>query len=246
MPALLKDKRVLAAFKDPAEKPITVSDVAEAVQRKFFHGADLAIQEKRVNDHTEKVFEAMLMKRILSKEAKARGIHGARRLPVAGGAERELRWCSDASSDVAIKPSVRVDESEVQAYYETHKDGDYTNPELVTLDSIAFPDTAKAQAAFDKIRAGADFDWMKVNGDGIVSEESRTPELKGRTVTKSSMPQPLAKAIASALARANTGSYSTAGPCYVVKVARQVPAEVRPFEAVEERDHQEALQQRIS
>jgi parvulin-like peptidyl-prolyl isomerase len=229
MAALLKDKRVVVSFKDRAEKPITVGDVADAVQKKFFHGADLAIKEKRVNDHKEKVFDTMLMKRILMKEAKARGIHEsvAFRSQVE---QHENTVVFGRFVETAIRPSVRVEETAVKAYYEAHKD-DFTNPELVTLDSIAFPDVAKAQVALDKLRAGADFDWMRVNGDGILSEEEQDQELKGRTITTDSMPAALAKAL-SAAREGEYRLYSTAGRCYVLKVARRSPAAVRPMEAV--------------
>lgn len=69
-----------------------------------------------------------------------------------------------------VAKSIAIPEKELKAYYDSQS-GAFRQPERRTISQIPFPDQATAQAAYDKIEAGASFeDIAKERG---ISEEDR-------------------------------------------------------------------------
>ena len=65
---LRADGRVLAKVK--GEKPVTVGDLTAALEKKFFHGAERAAEEKKINRKKDQVLEEILNRRVTLMEAK--------------------------------------------------------------------------------------------------------------------------------------------------------------------------------
>ena len=76
---LLADDRTLAKVK--GEKPVTVADLSNALEKKFFHGAERAAQEKKINRRKDQTLEEILNKRVTIKDAGS-----------TNGTERYIYW----------------------------------------------------------------------------------------------------------------------------------------------------------
>jgi hypothetical protein len=126
-----------------------------------------------------------------------------------------------------------VKDEEVKAYYEERK-SEFSTSAFYTLDSIGFPSTAKAQAALDRLIAGTDFRWLKLNAADQLTEDQRDQNLEGRTLMATSMPEALKKLLAGTKAGDYRLYVSPSGAAYALQVAGYVPEQVRPLEDVRE------------
>lgn len=230
--ALSRDTRPLATLKGDA--PVTVADLAEGMQRRFFHGVEKAASdpEKKVNEEKLPVLEDVLNRRVIPLEARAQKIPESREYKDrVARAEDQLLF--EMYVKRAILPEVKVTEAEVKAHYERHK-GDYTAPEMVQLESLVFTQRADAQAAFEKLQKGAEWSWLKANAPGRVppAKEAQYAFPKGLVVT-ASLPAAAQKAVKGSRA----GDYrfyeaSATGPYEVLAVRDVRSSKVQDLEAV--------------
>jgi parvulin-like peptidyl-prolyl isomerase len=222
-----KDKRVLAQI--AGEKPITVADLTAELEKKFFHGIEKAIEEKSVNAQKVSTYEAMIYKRIFTKEALLERIQDS---------DEYKRTCAEYATSVLftaflnkiIIPDVKVEEAEALKYYESHK-ADYTYPALYRLDTITFPDQKLAQATLDKVTKGTDFKFLKGSTEGQVPFDDQVLRVDGAMpVTAKSLPADLAKLLSSTK-RGDYRLYAGRRNQYsVVQVLEVTPSEIQPFE----------------
>ena len=165
---LLQDKRVVAEIK--GEKSITVGELAATMEKKFFHGVEDAIKLKRVNDEKLPALEDMLLDRVLKMEARKQGID---RSDEYHSANRKFRDTLIFGMFVnkAVAPEIKVTNGEVEDYYKEHI-ADYSSPEMLKIKSLVFARKGDAEDAIDKLRKGAEFQWLQANTAGQVAANS--------------------------------------------------------------------------
>ncbi|MBP7147967.1 MAG: peptidyl-prolyl cis-trans isomerase [Acidobacteria bacterium] len=238
---LARDTRPVAQVK--GDKPVTVADLAAGMQQRFFHGVDKAVTAKRINREKRAVLDDVLNRRIVVAEARRRGIQDA---PEYG---RALAWKKEAylfGTFVArvIQPEVRVQEQDLKSYLAAHKD-EYTAPEMVRVDAIAFAARRDAEATLEKLRRGADFNWLKGNAAGQVTADKTVPLPEGLVVLDS-LPAGMRTALAGARA-GDTRFYGEGqGPFYVLRVSGHQDPKPLPLDAVREAVGRRVIDEKIA
>lgn len=222
--ALMKDKRPLVRIK--GEAPITVGDLAKEVRLKFFHGMDGPVREKKVNDLKQPLLDDLLARRLFLKEARERRLDesDAYRLDVA---EFRSAVLFGKFAEKVIVPEIKVKESDIKAYYESHK-AEYTFPAFYRLESLAFKDQKAAKKALDKLKAGTDFKWLRANADGVVPVEDSTLVLPNQPLNAST----LASELVDAIGGAGPGEYrifQERGQYHVVNVVDYTPPRAQEY-----------------
>lgn len=223
--ALKKDKRTLVRI--TGEKPITVAQLTAGLEKEFFHGFAEAAKSKRVNKQKATHLDSLISKVVVQKEARRLGLDQTAEYKEKV-AEYERSVLFGTYVEKAIVPGVKVEEKELQDYYQKHK-SEYSFPAFYKLETLGFYDVRTAQAAVDKLRAGTDFKWLKTNAEGQLKSSDLAFELEGATVSAKAMPPELAKA----LSGARKGDYrlhSEGVGHYVVHVVDEVPASEQPYE----------------
>jgi len=225
--ALAKDTRVLVRI--DGEKPITVADLAGALRDAHFHGVEEAIKEKKLNKEKYQALDAMLSRILVGAEARRQGIA---RTPEYQRAIADYRQSILFGAFVqrVILPEVTLAPEEVQQAYEDHK-SEYQYPAFYTLQSLGFSSPKSAQKAFDKLKAGTDFKWLKANADGQLPEDKRSIDFDGKTLTETGMTAELAKALAG-VKKGDLRLHAAPEGQYVIQVVGVTPSEVRPFDEV--------------
>ncbi len=230
--ALAADTRTLATIKGDA--PVTVADLAKGMERRYFHGAEQASTDpsKRMNSEKVPVLEDVINRRVVILEGKALKIEESREFK-----ERVTRAEDQVLFEMyvqrAIFPEVKVTEADLEAYYAKHQK-DYTTPEMVQLDSLAFSTRADAQDAFTKLQKGADWNWLGANAKGRLSaKESAQHGFPNGLVVMGALPAGAQKAIKGA----RKGDYrfyeeAATGPFLVVAVRDLRASQVQKLEAV--------------
>ncbi|HSN92772.1 MAG TPA: peptidylprolyl isomerase [Anaeromyxobacteraceae bacterium] len=227
--ALRKDRRVLAHIQ--GGKPITVADLTEAVLGGFYHGAEGALQRKKVNRQKTEIFDGLLSKRIVPLEIARLGIEKTPEFE-RRTAEGERSLLFTRLVEQVIAPQIKVEEDAIRAYYEKNRK-DFTYPAFYKLESLAFGDVKRAQAALDKLRSGTDFKWLNANAEGQVEASERRVRLEG-VLAASSLPKELAEALAGARAGDHRLHADPSSQFYVVHVIDVAPAREQPLEEVRE------------
>jgi hypothetical protein len=189
---MLDDKRVVAQIK--GDTPVTVADLAQAINEKFFHGVAGPIKEKKVNELKSELLNNVIAKKIIMREALTKGID---KNPVF------LEKVKDYKETVIfgvfveniVRREVRLTENELKAYYREHvKETEYTYPGMVRINALVFKSLENAQACVDKMRNGVDFKWLKDSAEGQVADDA--PDLlkfDGNLVVTTSLPEGLRK-----------------------------------------------------
>jgi parvulin-like peptidyl-prolyl isomerase len=227
IPALKKDKRVLAALQ--GAKPITVGELTGALVGGFYHGVERAIESKKANRQKADVFDGLLSRRIVPLEVKRLGIDESpefKRRVVAY--EDSLLFASFLKQVIA--PKVTVTEESVRKYFDAHRK-DYTYPAFYKLESLAFATAKEAQAAVDKLRSGTDFKWLNANSESQIPAAERKAKLDG-TIAATSLPKDLAEALAGAKVGDHRLYADPAQQFYAVHVVEIVPPQEQPYEEV--------------
>lgn len=226
--ALRKDRRALLTI--AGEKPVTVADLTAEIEKKFYHGAERAAGERRVNAQKQAVYESLAFRRLLDKEAKRRNVAATPAYQRAV-AEQEEGILFGVFVQRAIVPEVKVEEREGQEHYERHQ-AEYLYPQFYKLDGLAFADAAQAQAALAKLKAGTDMKWLRQNAPGQLPEADRKLQL-GATVAASALPEAMARALAGARA-GDVRLYAAPDGAYVLQVVSETPPAAQPYAEVRE------------
>jgi hypothetical protein len=241
---LLADDRTLAKVK--GENPVTVGDLTKALEKKFFHGAERAAGRKKLNPKKDQVLEEILNRRVTLKEAKRQKLD---RTEFYKTKTKEYRdgILFGAFVQKVIAPDVKVDEEELKSYYQAHI-GEYTFPEMVRINGLMFSDRKDAEETIEKLRKGADFQWLRANADGQVEagKGKNLLEFGGQMLDVTTLPEEVLKAISGA----SPGDYrlyaDPGNAYYVLDIRERVPARPMPFESVkgmmEKKVHAEKLQ----
>ncbi|MBE0568702.1 MAG: peptidyl-prolyl cis-trans isomerase [Deltaproteobacteria bacterium] len=227
---LRADERVLAAIK--GEKPVTVGDLTAALEKKFFHGAERAAEEKKINSKKEQTLEEILNKRVALLEAKKQKLERTDYFKVKAQEHRNGALFGTFVQKVIV-PDVKVGEEELHGYYQAHIN-EYTFPEMVRIDGLVFADKGPAESAIEKLRKGADFQWLRANADGQVDSAKGKDllEFKGQLLTVATLPDSVREAIAGAGA-GDYRLYADPGNAYyVLDLLERIPSRPMPLESV--------------
>jgi hypothetical protein len=240
---LLADTSVLAEIK--GEKPITVGDLTEALNLKHYHGLDKAATTKKVNAEKRLLLLSLIDRKIISKEALARGIDK--------GEEYQSRLRTFKNSTLfgmfierVVVPNVNVMESDLKAYFEAHK-GDYVYPEMMKLTSLVFGNKRDAESTLKSLRKGADIDWVRANATGLVATADDDPlSLHGRVLALKALPEDMHTVLAGAHAGDFRLYEGTEGRYYVLSVQEVIPPSQQPYEEVREKISASVLHNKIN
>ncbi len=230
MDKLLQDVRIVAEIK--GGEPVTVKELAEAVRAKYFHGLERAIASKKVNPRVKGVLEDILTKRAVAREAKRLKLEES---PAVRGMVREFEegLLFDAFVRKAVDPSVRVTDEELKKYLAEHA-SEYTTPEMMRLEGLAYVKSEDAQSALRRLRQGTEVQWIRANTDGQV-DPKKVPDLLEFPPGLVALPT-LPDGLRSVLAGAGIGDLrlyeAPGGPFYVVRIREVVPPSTQPYEAV--------------
>ena len=241
--AMKTDERPVARIQGGA--PITVAQLAEAMQQRFFHG----MQTKRptsVNGEKEPVLEDQINRRVVIAEARRLGLD---RTP--GFQSRMDRARRDilfgAYVERAIVPDVTYSDEDLKAWL-AENPAEFSQPEMVRFESVAFTARPDAERALARLDAGTEFSWLAANAAGRVPRSTLEdgPFPDGLVVT-TTLPEELRRSVKGARVGSGRLYAPPSGPVWLLRVAQYRPSspakldEVKP--AVAERVYAEKLQQ---
>jgi parvulin-like peptidyl-prolyl isomerase len=244
--AYLKDQRVVAEIK--GEKPITVAEMTEYLRRQFYHGVKRAAERKKLNAKKAPILQEMLYKRVLRKEALRLGIDQSEsyRTKVRN---YETSLIFGVFLVKAIVPDVKVKEDEIKDYYNHHIQ-EYTLPEMMKIQSLTFAKRSDAEDTLEKLREGADFQWIATHGEGQL--DSTAPGVllfEGKMLTTQDLPQGVQKAVSGARPGDFRLYASPEGHYYVLAIREVVSSKPQPYEdvrsAIARRVHEEKGRQAL-
>jgi len=225
--ALLKDKRVIARVK--GSKEVTVGELAQAVQMTFFHGIEEAIKLKHVNEAKYAAFNKLLYREIFDAEAVRQKIAESDEYKRAV-AEYRQGLIFDEFVRRAVLPDLKISEDEGRTYYEQHK-AEFTYPAFYALYSISFSTAKAAEKAYDKLKAGTDFKWLKANAEGQIAEDKRAIDFDGATLSARALPEDLAAKL-KATKPGDYRLYGSGGQHHLIVVKQVTPEQQQPYLSV--------------
>jgi parvulin-like peptidyl-prolyl isomerase len=230
--ALRRDTRVVARIRGGL--PLTVRDLTEAVEKKFYHGLAGAIERKRVNGDLPQILDRLMLERATLLEAKRLGIERDADF-LAALRDRTNGLLFEIFMKKVVDPEIKLQDGDLQAFYDAHRD-DYSSPEMMRLEGLAFHRKADAEAALARLRQGADIKWMRSNAAGQVDPGSDPSLLQfnGALLAVPSLPEEIRRALAGAAAGDCRYEGETAGPHYVLCVAERVASQPQSFDTVKD------------
>lgn len=240
---LLKDKRVLVEIR--GEKPITVGEFADYMKQQLFHGVDRAIEMKRLNKRKDKVLEEMLNKRVFRKEALRLGINKTESYKNKVK-EEENSLLFGAFVAKAIAPDIKLKEEELKGYYDRHIK-EYTYPEMMKIESLAFSKREDAEKAIVNLRQGTDFQWLRANAEGQVDKNTKgVLNFGGNLLSTKDLPDNVRKAVSGAKSRdfrllANPENYF-----YVLSIQEVIPPRPQPYPEAREQIAKKIYNEKIA
>jgi parvulin-like peptidyl-prolyl isomerase len=229
----LTDERVITEI--GGDEQIKVSDLAGAVQRKYFHGVERAIGKKDLKTQKYDALDGLIERKVLVKEAKLEGLEKTEEYAVLVRTyENSLVF--GMFMQMVVLPDIKVMESEVKTYYDGHR-SDYTSPEMTNLDSVVFKNRSDAEEAMRKLRAGDQLSWIKANTAGQIQLDKDDPDhliLNGNTVATTMMDEGLKTALSGADAGDFRMYVSPEGYFYVISVVSVYPPAIEDYLSVRE------------
>jgi parvulin-like peptidyl-prolyl isomerase len=227
---LLEDQRVVVEIE--GDQPVTVAQFSKAMQEKFFHGMKRVKGEKMIRTKHD-VLETLVRKQLLILEARKRGIDKtASYINMVERYERSILW--GVFIEKVVVRDVKLRDEDMRAYYHDHA-GDYLSSKKVRIHSLAFGKGADAVAALEKLRKGADFNWIKANVEGQL--DASTKDLMTFEEGLVSIDQ-MDPGVQKALSGVNAGDFrlyeSSQGHFHVLYITEVVPPQQQPYEQVRE------------
>ncbi len=235
--ALLKDTRVVAEIK--GDKPVTVGELTEQLRYQFFHGLDRAIERKRLNARKGVTLEGIIHRRLFRREALRRGLNKTEsyRSTVS---EYEASVLFGAFIRKVIQPGITLTEAEVKAYYDAHAK-EYAAPEMMRIRSLAFTTRGHAENAVEKLKEGAEFQWLAAHAEGQADGNAKGVwSFDGKPVMTGGLPDGMRKVLAGARAGDVRLYASGEGYFYVLAIQDVIPSKLQPYE-----DARQTLAQRV-
>ena len=229
---LLEDQRV--AVEIEGDQPVTVAQLSEGMQEKFYHGMKKLKGEKLIKTKHD-VVESLIQKRLFILEARKRGLDKtAAYKNMVEEYERGMLW--GAFIQKVVARDVKLRDEDLKAYYHDHA-GDYQSAKMVKIRSLAFGKEADAIAALEKLRKGADFNWIKANVEGRLDTSKEDDDLmisEDQLVPINAINPDAQKALSGVNAEDFRMFESKQGHFYVLYITEIVPPMQQPFEEVEQ------------
>jgi len=240
---MLKDTRDVATVE--GEKPVTVADLSKGMSERFFHGLERAAEGKQVNAKKREILDNLLEKRLFEKEESKRGIRNTEKF------RNKMKEYEDSVLfslfvQRVLFPDVKTNEEDLKAYYNDHA-GDYTTPEMMKVSSLVFETGEQAEKALDRLKKGADFNWMKSNTEGQV-DSSKTDVLSfpGTTMVIRNLPEGVRNALSGAKSEEYRLYQSPEGHFYVLYIRDVVPAALQRFEEVRDEIKKKVFNEKLN
>jgi parvulin-like peptidyl-prolyl isomerase len=231
--ALRTDRRVVAEIL--GGEPITVGELTARMEQRMFHGLERAAQQQRAGEAIPGTLDRIIQERAVVLEANRLGVPERPAFRSALQAREDGLLFGRFLSTV-IDPSVKVPDAELRAFHAEHR-ADYSSPEMMRIRSLVFRRRQDAQAALEKLRQGADLEWMRANAAGQVDPQDVDPEWRfdGKLVPVPALPEGARGAVAGAAA----GDYRFCeqpggGPFHVLWVTEAFPSRPQEYEAVKQ------------
>lgn len=229
---LLEDQRV--AVEIAGDQPVTVAELSQGMQEKFYHGMRNLKGEKLIKTKNE-VVRNLIQKRLFILEAKKRGLDKtAAYKDMVEEYERGMLW--GAFIQKVVARDVKLRDEDLRAYYHDHAD-DYKSAKMVKIRSLAFGKEADAITALEKLRKGADYNWIRTNVEGRLDPSKEDDDLmisEDELVPINRINPDLQKALSGVNADDFRMFESKQGHFYVLYITEMVPPMQQPFEQVEQ------------
>jgi hypothetical protein len=227
---LLEDQRVVVEIE--GDQPVTVAQLSQGMQEKFFHGMKNLKGEKLIRTKRD-VLESLIEKRLFILEARKRGLDKTTIFTnMVEENERGILW-STFVQKVVIR-DVKLRDEDLKAYYNDHA-GNYQSAKMVKIRSLVFGKEADAVAALEKLRKGADFNWVKTNVEGRLDTSPEDPIISEDQLVPINTISP---DMQEALSGVNVEDFrlykSPTGHFYVLYITETAPPVQQPFEQVEQ------------
>jgi hypothetical protein len=225
---LLEDQRV--AVEIEGDQPVTVAQLSEAMQEKFYHGMKNQKGEKLIKTKYD-VLESVIEKRLFIREARKRGLdRTATYKNMVEEYERGMLW--GAFIQKVVARDVKLKDEDLKAYYHDHA-SDYQSAKMVKIRSLAFGTKADAIAALEKLRKGADFNWIKANVEGRLDTSPEDLMIsEDQLVPLDAINPDVQKALAGVNAEDFRLYESPQEHFYILYITEMVPPQQQPFEQV--------------
>jgi PPIC-type PPIASE domain len=218
------DKRSLIKIK--GDKPITVALYTVALNAKFYHGVERAIQEKRVNAMKGDVLNEILARVLFLKEARAQGIDKSEEYKDSlDRYERSILFAVFIKR--VVVPDIKITEAENKKYYEDHI-SDYTTPEMMKLDSLGFYKMKDAEDTLKKLQRGDDFKWLRSNAPGQIKADEGEYLFDGNVFTVTGLDEGLKKALTGAKA-GDYRIFSDGKFAYIINISEEIPSQAQTY-----------------
>jgi hypothetical protein len=227
---LLQDTRVVAKGKGKDPFAITVADLAGRMSAGFFHGADKAQKSKKINERKEVALANMLFIYTSDLEARHLGLDQTEEFK-RKVEEFERSAIFSAFISKVLLPKIKVNEEEVRAYYDQHPE-EYSSPAMLRLQSLVFDNQRNAETSLDKLRKGADFNWVSANATGLVDPESKKIlRLDKAQLSMTALPEDLRETAAD-LKKGDSLVYAPPQEdfYYLLRVEEVYPPQLQPYE----------------
>jgi parvulin-like peptidyl-prolyl isomerase len=226
---LLKDTRTVAEIE--GESPVTVAELTQALQNKYYHGAEQFLEKRKLNDKKRLVlYDDILQKRVLLKEALILGVDKSPRYK-GMLKDYESSILFDLFLRKIIVPDIKVDAETVEKYYKEHID-EYSTPEIFKVRDIIFEKRQDAEDALDKLKKGTDFKWLKESAEGQVDKDAKDLLNLEGTMSKNDLAEDVQQAISGAKPGGVRLYISPEKYFYVLYIEDVAPPHTAPFENV--------------
>jgi hypothetical protein len=228
---LRSDTRAVAKIK--GETPITISDLAKAIEEKFYHGVDIAIKEKKVNKSKEEVLESLLEKRILVKEALKQGLDKTEEY------KKRVKAYEDSVIfglfiNKVVNPDIKMSQDELKKYY-TDNPKKFTPPQMFGIKSLVFQKKKDAESNLDKLKKGTDFVWLTSHAEGQVDKSTEDVlNFDGSLISLNTLPEELKKLLSGTKGGDFRLYNDSKGYFYVIYISQVVNPDPQTFDEVKE------------
>lgn len=227
---LLQDKRILVKAKDKNDSfIITVADLAADMKKSFFHGADKAAKLKIINARKNVIIENKIFTYISELEARHLGLDQTKEFK-RKVADFEISTLFQVFMNKLILPKVKITEEELLTYYNEHIE-EYSSPAMLRLKSLVFNNRRDAERAVDKLRKGAEYNWVSANAANQVDPDTAAVLPLGKDILSlTSLPEDLQK-LAGEVKKNDLLLYAPTGDLYYALMVEDVfPPIPQPFE----------------
>jgi parvulin-like peptidyl-prolyl isomerase len=228
--ALLADDRVIATVHDDELFTVTVADLAQKVEKSFYHGVGKGLQDRKGAERRKTVtLKNLVLEKTAVIEARRQGLDSEPEYLDAVH-QNTTATLFDVFVQKVIAPDVKIAEEEARKHYAEHID-DFSTPRMVRLNGLAFNDLPDAVRALDKLRRGSDFQWVSANSEGQADRDAeRVLDFNDVLVSVNSLPEGI-RAPAAGARRGDPLLYSAPdGNHYVIVVTKVFEPRPEPYD----------------